>query len=77
MARIEVLNEHMNTVLLATSHISGTGIAEIILALAVIASLLLFVVVDPSRDLSRRKLVEGKVEREDVDANRRALARRR
>lgn len=58
----------MNTALLATTHISGAGIAEIILGLAVIASLLLFLVVDPRRDPSRLKLVEGKVERDDVDA---------
>ena len=37
----------MNTALLATTHITGTGIAEIVAGLAVAAGLLLFFIVDP------------------------------
>ncbi len=61
------LNECMDTALIATAHISATGIAEIILGLAVIASLLLYLAVDPRREVSRRQFVEGQVERDDVD----------
>ena len=61
------LNECMDTALIATTHISGTGIAEIILGLAVIASLPLYLAVDPRREVSRRQFVEGQVERDDVD----------
>lgn len=48
-AAIVALNEHMNTVLLATTHASATGIVELIIGLAVAAALLLFFTVDPKK----------------------------
>ena len=68
MAWIGELTEGVNTVLLATTHISATGIAELIVGLAAVAVLLLFLVVDPKRKVSGRQVVEGQVECHDVDA---------
>ena len=48
-AGLAALNGCMNTALIATSHISGTGIVEILVGLAVAATLALFFVVDPKR----------------------------
>lgn len=52
----------MNSVMLASSHASATGILAVIVGLAGVAALLLYLVVDRRSHTSRRERVEGKVQ---------------